>query len=92
MTVLAINAFLNRLTGWDGSVETADKIIVVDNYDMTMTYRFNFEPDQFLRFIIDDLDLLPRPAGVSVNWETEFEDTFGFTDDDEQFDQGVFGA
>ena len=44
------------------------KVYVVDNHDMTMTYVFNFQPDQFLRYMLEVMDLFPRPSGVKSNW------------------------
>lgn len=85
-TVTQINAFFKYLLkNQDGK-----QIIVVDNHDMTITYRLNFTPDAYLEFIMNNLDLLPRPAGVEVNWEIAAGIVWGFGVDDEQFDQEGF--
>lgn len=60
MTVPSINAFMNFVFG-DG------RVFVTDNYDMTMTYTFNFSPNPRFLSAILDLDVLPRPSAVSLS-------------------------
>jgi hypothetical protein len=62
-TVPEINQFMARLFGDLGPA------YVVDNLDMTMTYMFGFHIHSGLNFIFKNYDILPRPAGVSVDYE-----------------------
>lgn len=57
-----INVFMKRLFGEEGN------IYVQDNLDMTCTYVFEFYPSDKLLFVIDEFDILPRPAGVAANY------------------------
>ncbi len=41
---------------------------VVDNYDMTMTYVFDFDIPSALAYILKFYNLLPAPAGVKVDF------------------------
>ena len=63
-SVTEINGMLLRVFGNLGQV------YVLDNLDMTMTYAFQFTPDSSVLTILNQYDLLPRPAGVSVNFTT----------------------
>lgn len=85
-TVPEINQFLGRLFKSYGSV------YVYDNLDMTMTYFFAFVPDNQIRFILDNYDLLPRPTGVKVTWTSASVDPFGFGIENRNFNNGNFGA
>jgi hypothetical protein len=40
-----------------------------DNNDMTQTYKFNFALNAELNYIFKNIDILPRPAGVSSSYE-----------------------
>lgn len=42
---------------------------VVDNLDMTCTYRFLFPLSTELQFVFQYFDILPRPAGVKLDFE-----------------------
>lgn len=64
-TVPATNAFLAELFADQGPV------YVVDNYDMTMDFVFGFTPGANLRYVLDRLDILPRPSGVLANYTVE---------------------
>ena len=64
--IIDINQFLNYLCT-DNRIQYSGTIYVVDNLDMTISYVFtanDFPPD--LLNVINDLDLLPRPAGVAI--------------------------
>lgn len=64
--VTDVNKFLNYLImtstiGWSGT------IYMLDNLNMTITYHFtasSFPPNLFL--VLQQFDLLPRPAGVQI--------------------------
>lgn len=58
-----INQFLSEMFGDLGPA------YVTDPKDMSViTYNFGFTPDSQLQFVLDEFDLLPRPAGVGVKW------------------------
>jgi len=60
-TVPQINAFLAYLFGAEGSV------YVLDTLDMTFaTYVFTFTPSPAVLAVLQQFDLLPRPAGVGA--------------------------
>lgn len=61
-TIPEINRFFKRTFADLGDVW------VEDNLNMTMTYVFNFVLPSALKFILTYYDLLPRPAGVAVNY------------------------
>lgn len=72
-TVPEVNAFLDVLFGDEGSV------YVLDSLDMeTATYVFTFLPDPSVTFVLEQFDLLPRPAGVGVRILINPADRFGF--------------
>ena len=57
-SIPAINAILMNLFPGRGNC------YVVDNLDMTMTYKFLFPLAPFERAIVENSNVLPRPAGV----------------------------
>lgn len=61
-----------------------------DNLDMTQTYIFNFALPSDMRFLFNNYDVLPRPAGVGSNYEVIVVETWGFGPDHENFDNGNF--
>lgn len=72
-TVPEINAFLQRLFGDQGAV------YVLDPLDMSFAvYVFTFEPASWQRFVLTDMDTLPRPAGVGVSIRVVSRPSFGF--------------
>lgn len=73
-TVPEVNAFLRDLFGPGGGA------YVLDGQDMSMTVVFLFVPDSELQFVLEKFDLLPRPAGVGVNYLIVTRDVFGFGD------------
>lgn len=85
-TIPEINQFLVRIFGSYGTA------FVRDNLDMTMTYYFGFVPDSQIQFIFENYDLLPRPAGVKVTWQSVASDHFGFGVENRNFNNGNFGA
>jgi len=60
--VTEVNVFLNYLFGSQGGAW------MIDNFDMTITYQFGFPISGVLLSVIDAYSLLPRPAGVAVNY------------------------
>jgi len=76
----------------EGTFADQGLVYVVDNHDMTMTYFFTFEPGAQLRFLFDNFDLLPRPAGVEANLLVQVRPSWGFGPDHLNFNNGSFGA
>ena len=85
-TIPEINQFLARIFGSYGLA------YVYDGLDMTMTYFFGFVPDSQIQFILEKYDLLPRPAGVKVSWQSATVDPFGFGINNRNLNNGNFGA
>lgn len=71
-TVPEINGFLRTLFGDQGLA------YVLDGLDMSLTYVFTFLPDPSVLFVLEQFDLLPRPAGVRVSILINPADRFGF--------------
>ena len=65
---------------------TGDDAFIVDNYDMTMKIFYGSEIDlnSFIRFAVENLDILPRPIGVMYTYEQASAKYFGF--DGDEFD------
>lgn len=69
------------------------QVYVYDNYEMEFAaYVFNQEPGQAIREILENFDILPRPSGVGVAWIVEREESFGFSENRRNFNNGNFGA
>lgn len=86
-TVPEINEFMASMFGDQGNA------YVYDPLDMSFVlYTFGFAPDSQLQFILDEFDLLPRPAGVGVKWQVKSEPSFGFGVYNLNFNNGNFGA
>lgn len=85
-TIPEINQFLARIFKPYGTA------YAYDNLDMTMTYFFVFTPNSSIRFILENYDLLPRPTGVKVTWQSATTDPFGFGIENRNFNNGSFGA
>jgi len=60
--VTEVNQFLNYLFGDMGGAW------MIDNFDMTITYQFAFNINPVLLNVIASYELLPKPAGVNVNY------------------------
>jgi hypothetical protein len=60
--VTEVNQFLNYLFGSQGGAW------MIDNFDMTITYEFGFPISGVLLSVISAYQLLPKPAGVAVNY------------------------
>lgn len=86
-TTPEINEFLKGLFGDQGTV------YVIDSYDMSfVTFLFTFTPDSHLQFILENYDLLPRPATVGAQWIVQRDPAFGFGPYNLNFTNGQFGA
>lgn len=70
-TIPEINNFLNILFGLEGGA------YVRDNLDMSITYVFLFPIPSKLQFIFENYDILPRSAGVDIDYTYEIPDITG---------------
>ncbi|WP_193014305.1 MULTISPECIES: DUF2612 domain-containing protein [Gammaproteobacteria] len=87
-TVTNINDFLKRFFWRDNS-----KVFVLDPLDMSyMYYVFNFNPDERLRLLLENFDLMPRPSGVGVKYRIVTKKSFGFSQHRKNFIDSNFGA
>ncbi|MEX9216272.1 DUF2612 domain-containing protein [Providencia rettgeri] len=87
-TVTNINTFLQRFF-W----EKDSKVFVLDPLDMTyLYYVFNFNPDERLRVLLENFDLMPRPSGVGVKFRIVTQSSFGFGKYRKNFLNSHFGA
>lgn len=83
-TVPNINMILEVLFG-EGAV------YVVDSLDMHYsTYTFNGEPDYRTRELLKNVDFLPRPSAVGVDFTILPDDAFGFGEHHLNFGNGGF--
>lgn len=78
-----INRFLQYLFG-------DSYIYALDGLDMSMTYINTERLDPELRRAIVELDLLPRPAGVKINYVDASYKAWGFSESSFNFDNGNF--
>lgn len=86
-TVPEINSLLRFLFGKYG------KAYVVDNHDMSMTYHFDFNLTPLQVTVLQNVTLLPRPAGVEINIVALGNDVFGFNGSNAlPFDQARFAS
>lgn len=86
-TIPEVNAWMKYLLGDQGSV------YVLDANDMSYTtYVFGFQPNSALAFVLEQYDVLPRPAGVGVRYIVASRKTFGFGNYFKNFNNGTFGA
>lgn len=65
---------------------------VLDPEDMTCTYVFSSAVSPAVLTVIEDMDLLPRPAGVGINILVDPGLVFGFDPYYQNFEHGGFGA
>lgn len=86
-TVPEVNAFMAYLFGGPG------RVYVLDSLNMTeAVYVFTFLPDPSVTFVLQQFDLLPRPAGVGVRILINPTDVFGFDPYYLNYENGNFGG
>ena len=85
-TVPETNRMLKYLFGNAGGA------YLLDGGDMTQTYVFNFPLSSGLKYLFDNFDCLPRPAGVKSNYIDGTRTFFGFGPYSKNFDNGNFGG
>ena len=88
-TIPSINKFLNYLLS-TSDIDPIGNITVLDGLDMTMTYVFDFDVSDELRFVLTHFDLLPRPAAVGIKYIVLSETVFGFGIFNQNFGNGNF--
>ena len=85
-SVFEVNEYLAQVFG-------ADSVYAIDELDMTfIAYIFRREPSQQIRFILNNFDILPRPAAVGSRWVVEPRPSFRFGPYSLNFNRGNFGA
>lgn len=86
-TVPEINNLLQFLFGKYG------KAYVIDNHNMSMTYHFDFNLTPLQITVLQNVTLLPRPAGVEISIVALGDDVFGFNGSKAlPFDQARFAS
>lgn len=84
-TVPETNRFLKYI------FEDVGSVYVIDQLDMSFVYYvFTFVPSSQLIFILQKYDILPRPAGVGVDYQVITGPAFGFDEYNLNFDHGSF--
>lgn len=63
---------------------------LLDGHDMTQTYIFTFPLSSDLKFLFNNYDVLPRPAGVGSTYREELIESWGFGPYHENFNHGNF--
>lgn len=88
-TVPETNRFLKQIFTDEGQ----GRVFVTDPYDMSfVTYFFEQAPTSQVQFILDNYDLLPRPAGVGIKYQLQVRPSFGFGTNHLNYERGNFGA
>lgn len=59
-----INQFLKDAFSSEGKA-----YVIYDKSANKIVYNFGFTPDSQLKFVLDEFDLLPRPASIGVKWQ-----------------------
>lgn len=84
-TVSEINTWLKLVFGNQG------RAYVLDNFDMTTTFIFEFQPTEEQQFLLDNVDFLPHPVAVGYEIRIVPNIFFGFSGSGMQpFNHGVF--
>lgn len=64
---------------------------VLDSLDMSfVVYTFDFTPGSQLVFLLEQYDILPRPAAVGVRYVVASRDVFGFGEFNKNYENGNF--
>lgn len=86
---LGINNFLRHLSQ-SSLAPMNGEVWALDGLDMTMTYVFNFNVPEVIRQMVVAYDLMPRPAGVELNYLVLGGPVFGFGASYQNFNNGNF--
>lgn len=68
------------------------KAYLLDGLNMTQVYVFRFAVPSALAYLLDNFDILPRPAAVGSRYIDATKQYFGFDPFGLNFDRGNFGA
>ena len=68
------------------------QVYLEDRLDMTQHYVFRFVPDSNLSYLLNNFDILPRPAGVKSSYYVSAIPRWGFGPYNANFTRGNFGA
>lgn len=86
-TVPEMNERLKAILSNYGSV------YVLDGNNMSfVTYVFGFQPNSALQFVLENFNVLPRPAAVGVKYIVSTRPAFGFGAFNQNFNNGTFWA
>lgn len=84
-TIPMVNAEMADIFGQFG------KAYALDPNDMSaILYVFRFMPDDDIKFILENYDLLPRPATVGIKFRVITSEPFGFGPYNNNFNNGAF--
>jgi hypothetical protein len=86
-TVPEINRGMKSILGDQGTVYVLDA-----NNMQFVTYVFGFQPNSTLQFVLQNFDVLPRPAAVGVRYVVNGNTHWGFGSLRKNFNHGNFGA
>lgn len=84
-----INTFLAYLIG-SSAIDPIGNMYVMDGFDMSITYVFDFDISTSLRDVLVAYDLLPRPAGVGIKYTVLTGTVWGFGNNFQNFQNGNF--
>lgn len=86
-TVPEVNERLKAILKQYGSV------YVLDGNNMAFTtYVFGFQPNSALQFVLENFNVLPRPAAVGIKYIVSTRPAFGFGAFNQNFNNGTFWA
>jgi len=80
-----VNRFLSYLFG-------PGEAYLVDTHQMAQIYVFNFPLTWDLKYLFDNFDIFPRPAGVESSYRDATVNSWGFGANNANFGNGNFGA
>lgn len=63
-----------------------------DGHNMTQEYFFNFQLPWYTKYLFDNFDVLPRPAGVGSSYRDSSQNYWGFGQYRLNFGRGNFGV
>jgi len=84
-----INTFLDGLFASAGPIYSGNAW-VLDGLNMTMRVVFDFEIPSQMRTVLQRYDLIPRPAGVGIEYLELDSEVFGFGAENQNFENGNF--
>jgi hypothetical protein len=82
----------NRILKYIFNENGYGNVYVLDGLNMKCTYVFTFAIPSALQFVLTNYDILPRPAGVGIQFVVTTRGVFGFGAPHRNFTRGNFGA